>query len=85
MGEANLFFFHDLAPSDMLQTVVKVSAAVSEGRDVGIVFQRGLLGVAYSAALEIAQSEGCPNAVIVEGGKVRDIFLKHGKQYPEKG
>lgn len=83
----NLYFFTEECANGILTTVLKVKKAVCDGQPVeGFTYVHGLTDVPYDTALDVLNSVdesfgNHPNAVILMGGKIKDIFL-HGKVKP---
>lgn len=77
----NLFFFTEEDANGILTTLLKVKKAICDRQPVrGFTYVHGLIGVPYSTALEVLESvdenfDNHPNAVILAGGEIKDVFL----------
>jgi hypothetical protein len=77
----NLYFFHEEDSKDILTTLLKVKSTICDRNLVfGLTYVPGLLNVPYEVALDAVNSidkdfEKHPNAVILKGGNITDIFV----------
>lgn len=77
----NLYFFHEKEGKNILTTLLKVKSAICDRNPVfGLTYVPGLLNVPYEVALDAVNSIGKgfekhPNAVILKGGNITDIFF----------